>query len=191
MNTAYFNVSRASAPPRSTLMARRHRASQSPDLLPPGAGVSNVLTTPVTVLDLASAYSTFADNGVHTDPIVMTRVEDANGNVLLSNTPKRTVILSKDENGKVVYAMQQVIKGGTGTNADIGRPAAGKTGTNGSGNDRATAITANAWFDGLRAGLHRRRCGWATSTRAMHAREHPGRHPSRRRSGASSCRRSS
>ena len=114
--------------------------------------MQHVLTTPVTVLDMASAYSTFADKGVHTDPVVISRVEDANGNVLLSNTPKRTVILSKDENGKVVYAMQQVIKGGTGTNADIGRPAAGKTGTNGSGSDQDSG-NRDAWFDGYVPGF--------------------------------------
>jgi penicillin-binding protein 1A len=149
VNTAYFNIMRALGPAKVDLMARR-LGVQSPDLLHPVP--AHVLTTPVTVLDMASAYSTFADKGVHTDPVVISRVEDANGNVLLSNTPKRTVILSKDENGKVVYAMQQVIKGGTGTNADIGRPAAGKTGTNGSGNDQDSG-NRDAWFDGYVPGF--------------------------------------
>jgi penicillin-binding protein 1A len=152
VNTAYVNTSLDLGPDKVATMARRMGVS-SPALQPPGGPLlSNVLGTHLSVLDLASAYSTFADNGIHTDPIVVTRVEDANGNVLLSNTPKRTVILTKDENAKVVYAMQQVIKGGTGTNADIGRPAAGKTGTDGSGVD-SDPNNKNAWFSGYVPGF--------------------------------------
>jgi len=152
VNTAYVNASLDLGPDKVALMARRMGIS-SADLVPPrGPVLSNVLGSHVSVLDLASAYSTFADNGVHTDPIVVTRVEDANGNVLLSNQPKRTVILSKDENGKIVYSMEQVIKGGTGTNADIGRPAAGKTGTDGSGNPD-DPNNRNAWFSGYVPGF--------------------------------------
>ncbi len=103
----------------------------------------------VSVLDMASSYSTFADNGIHVQPRVVIRVEDRSGNVLADYAPKRSAVLNTEQNARVTYALQQVIQGGTGRNAALGRPAAGKTGTNGDGASDVGGNNLDAWFVGF------------------------------------------
>ncbi|MDR7438683.1 MAG: penicillin-binding protein 1A [Armatimonadota bacterium] len=97
-------------------------------------------TLEVTVLEMASAYATLAANGVHTEPVAITRVTDATGRVLDEFSPERRIALRPE----VAYTMTDILRGvilrGTGRAADIGRPAAGKTGT--------TDDYRNAWFVG-------------------------------------------
>ncbi len=93
----------------------------------------------VSVLDMAHAYSTFANNGLRKDPIVVTRVEKPDGSVIRFD-PVTKQVLTPDQAGRVTYSLQQVIAGGTGSAADFGRQAAGKTGT--------TQQNADSWFVG-------------------------------------------
>ena len=97
-------------------------------------------TGAVSVLDMATAYSTFANQGTRIDARVITRVERADGTLVEEFTATRTPVLTVDEAAKVTHALEGVIDGGTGTVADIGRPAAGKTGT--------TQNNWDAWFVG-------------------------------------------
>src|SRR3546814_8194839 len=85
----------------------------------------------VSPLDLASAYLTFADDSTAVEPYAITRIEDGDGNVLLEpDRPEPEAgAVDQDVARAVTYALQGVIDGGTGGAADIGRPAAGKTGT--------------------------------------------------------------
>ncbi|QYG95279.1 PBP1A family penicillin-binding protein [Iamia sp. SCSIO 61187] len=94
----------------------------------------------VSVLDMAASYSTFANQGTRIDPRVITRVEDAQGNVIEEFGAQRTQVLDVDQASRVTHALQQVIDHGTGEDADFGRPAAGKTGT--------TQDNRDAWFVG-------------------------------------------
>ncbi len=94
----------------------------------------------VSVLDMASAFSTFADQGTHIDPTAVLRVETSDGRVLENFQPQRTSVISPSVAAKVTYALQQVVLYGTGTQAQIDRPAAGKTGT--------TDDNKDAWFVG-------------------------------------------
>jgi penicillin-binding protein 1A len=94
----------------------------------------------VSVLDMASAYSTFANQGVRIDPRIVVRVERADGSVLDDFAPQRTQVLTADEAAKVNYCLGRVVASGTGVAAQIGRPQAGKTGT--------TSNNADAWFVG-------------------------------------------
>jgi penicillin-binding protein 1A len=93
----------------------------------------------VSVLDMASAYSTFANNGMAKSPVVVTRVELPDGSVR-TFTPTQKQVLTPAEAGRVTYSLQQVVQGGTGKDANFGRPAAGKTGT--------TQSNVDAWFVG-------------------------------------------
>ncbi|MDQ6696389.1 MAG: transglycosylase domain-containing protein [Actinomycetota bacterium] len=93
----------------------------------------------VSVLDMASAYSTFADQGEHVSPIVVTRVERPDGSVV-NFVPDRGRVLAPDQAARVTYCLQRVVQAGTGTAADFGIPAAGKTGT--------TTANVDAWFVG-------------------------------------------
>jgi penicillin-binding protein 1A len=87
-------------------------------------------TIDVSPLEQASAYGTFAARGLHQDPTPVLKVVDAKGNVLEDNTkrePKRVIDEIVADN--VTGVLRGVITSGTGTRANIGRPAAGKTGT--------------------------------------------------------------
>jgi penicillin-binding protein 1A len=99
------------------------------------------LTRGVTPLEMASAYAVFANQGIKAEPIAILRVEDANGNVLERNTPKRKVALDEQTAYIITDMLRGVITRGTGKSANIGRPAAGKTGT--------TTEYTNAWFVGF------------------------------------------
>ncbi|HEY5153981.1 MAG TPA: transglycosylase domain-containing protein [Acidimicrobiales bacterium] len=97
-------------------------------------------TSPVSPLDMASGYSTLMDNGEHVTPTIVTRVTDASGRVLYEPPAKRNRVVSQDITDQVSWALSQVILGGTGTGANFGKPAAGKTGT--------TEDFKDAWFVG-------------------------------------------
>jgi len=98
-------------------------------------------TSEVSVFEMASAYSTLADGGEHIVPTVVTKVTDAKGNVLFERRTIRTRVLEPKVAARVNHVLSQVVEGGTGTGARIGRPAAGKTGT--------TENNRDAWFVGF------------------------------------------
>lgn len=94
----------------------------------------------LTPMEMAGAYATFASNGWHSDPTFIVQVTDSSGNVLLDNTPKPQLVLDPWATASLTDVLQGVIARGTGTAAQIGRPAAGKTGTTDSQRD--------VWFVG-------------------------------------------
>ena len=94
----------------------------------------------VTPLEMANAYATFANYGWQSEPTVIVRVTDSAGNVLLDNTPKPQLVLEPWAAASLTSVMQGVINNGTGKAAQIGRPAAGKTGT--------TSSERDIWFVG-------------------------------------------
>ncbi|PSO49677.1 MAG: penicillin-binding protein [Cyanobacteria bacterium SW_9_44_58] len=94
----------------------------------------------VTPLEMAGAYATFANNGWHSDTTFIVRVTDSQGNVLLNNQPDPKLVLNQWAVASLNSVLQDVIQSGTGTKAQIGRPAAGKTGT--------TTSERDVWFVG-------------------------------------------
>ncbi len=94
----------------------------------------------VSPLDMASSFSTLANNGTHYKPISILKVTDSKGNIIEEFQPdfKRPI---RDSTAYLVTdILKRVITSGTGKRADIGRPAAGKTGT--------TQRYTDAWFAG-------------------------------------------
>ena len=95
----------------------------------------------VSPLDMASAYGVFANRGVRAAPTPVLIVRDRDGKVLEDNTkPKTDRVIDEAVADNVTDALRGVIASGTGTRANIGRPAAGKTGTG--------QNYTNAWFVG-------------------------------------------
>ena len=94
----------------------------------------------VTPYEMASAYTTLANSGVHYDPIVVTKVVDRTGATIFEARPKGTQAVKPG----IAYVANDILKGvitqGTASRAGIGRPAAGKTGTSQSNRD--------VWFVG-------------------------------------------
>ncbi len=83
----------------------------------------------VSVLDMASAYATFAAGGLHIDPIFVTRIEDSDGRVILEALPTIERAIDAEVAEQVTAVLTEVVRRGTGQEAKIGRPVAGKTGT--------------------------------------------------------------
>jgi penicillin-binding protein 1A len=84
----------------------------------------------VSPLDMAAGYATIANRGVRQEVTPILRVLDRRGNVLEDHTaPEGESVLDPVVADNVSDVLQGVIQGGTGEAADIGRPAAGKTGT--------------------------------------------------------------
>nr|WP_228037500.1 penicillin-binding protein 1A [Nodosilinea sp. LEGE 06152] len=94
----------------------------------------------LTPMEMAGAYATFASNGWYSEPTFIVQVSDSSGNVLLDNTPQPQLVLDPWAAASLTDVLQGVIARGTGTAAQIGRPAAGKTGTTDSQRD--------VWFVG-------------------------------------------
>lgn len=105
------------------------------------------LTYGVSVWDMAKAYSVFANGGKLVEPTVIMKVIDRNGNVLEDNSGARESTQAVDESASwtLTSVLEEVISRGTGGNAYIGRPSAGKTGT--------TDDEHDAWFVGYTPNL--------------------------------------
>lgn len=98
------------------------------------------MTKGVTPLEMTSAYGTFANDGVHVAPVAIVKVLNQKGEVLEEAQPKSEQVLKKTSANELTSMLMGVVTRGTGTGANIGRPAAGKTGT--------TDNYQDAWFVG-------------------------------------------
>lgn len=101
-------------------------------------------TADVSLFEMTGAYSTFANKGVYTSPVYITRIEDKNGVVLQEFIPRKVEAISEE----TAYVMLNLMKGVTsGTGArlrfryNLAQPIAGKTGT--------TQNNSDGWFMGI------------------------------------------
>jgi penicillin-binding protein 1A len=102
-------------------------------------------TTGATPLEMAGVYSTFANRGVYKAPEIVTRVErvDQHGkaSVVWERQVSQRQVLAPEQADLVTYALRGPLEpGGTGARANLGKPAAGKTGT--------AQNNWDAWFAG-------------------------------------------
>lgn len=110
-------------------------------LNPNSLGASMALgSKEVTPLQLAAAYGAFANQGIYSEPTAVLRVEAPDGTVLFEHRPKQHQAMKPTTAYLITDMLKSVVQSGTGTNARIGRPQAGKTGTS----DKAKDI----WFAG-------------------------------------------
>ena len=105
----------------------------------------------VSPLEMANAYATLASGGIRNKPIAILKVRFPDGNVEDLGKPKRERVFSDAVAYEVTKILKQNVQQGTGTRANIGCPAAGKTGTTDNFND--------AWFDGFTPHLDHRGLG--------------------------------
>ena len=94
----------------------------------------------VTPLEMANAYATLASGGVRHKPTGIRKVEFPDGKSEQLGNSKGKRVLSDGQAYEVTKILKQNVAGGTGTRAQFGCPAAGKTGTTDSSKD--------AWFVG-------------------------------------------
>ena len=112
------------------------------------------LTNGVTPLEMAEAYATIANDGVHITPTFYTKVEDSSGNVILEAKQESNRVISEGN----AYILKSILTGpviganGTAGSAKIsGQDTAGKTGTTDNNYDRwfcgfTNYYTAASWF---------------------------------------------
>ena len=100
-------------------------------------------TCDISIGEMVSGYTAFANQGLRTAPLLVTRIEDTDGNIIDTFTPRANEVLSPEQAYQMVIMLRGVINNGTGRSlrssikADMG----GKTGT--------TNSHADAWFMGF------------------------------------------
>ena len=94
------------------------------------------------VIDVASAFATFAAQGVYAKPFLVKEVQGSNKGVLYEATIQPQEVFDKSVMADLTYALSEVTRAGTATAAvsKLGRVSAGKTGT--------SQNNASAWFSG-------------------------------------------
>ena len=103
----------------------------------------------ISVAEMVSAYTTFANGGIRTAPLFVTKITDNSGNVIADFTPKMHEVISQNSAANMIGMLQAVVNEGTGIRlrykykftAQIG----GKTGT--------TNGNSDGWFMGVTPNL--------------------------------------
>ena len=102
-------------------------------------------TSEVIPLEMVAAYAAYANKGVYSKPIAITKIEDRYGNTIREYHTAQYEVLSEETAFLMTNLMQTVMDRGTGGSArwkyNFTRPAAGKTGT--------TQGWSDAWFVGF------------------------------------------
>jgi len=102
-------------------------------------------TPDISVYEMVAANATFANKGVYIQPIVITRIEDKNGNVLEEFVPKTNEVMDEQTAYAMLNLMEGVVQSGTGVRLrykyKINTHIAGKTGT--------TQNQSDGWFMGI------------------------------------------
>lgn len=137
VNVVYAQIIRDVHPERVVEVA--HRMGIRSQLRPYCSAVLG--TNEVNTMEMASAFGTLATNGRHVRPTAIDRIEDARGNVIYQADPRPRQVLNPLVAWTATQIMRKVILYGTGVAANIGRPAAGKTGT--------AQMWRDAWFIGF------------------------------------------
>lgn len=129
--------------------------------IPPVPSIA--LGTPdISLYEMVGAYSTFANKGVYTKPVMVTSIEDKNGTILYQFTPETNDVLSEETAYVTVKLMEGVTQSGSGARLrtkgadayradyrevvtgypyEFNNPIAGKTGT--------TQNQSDGWFMGM------------------------------------------
>ena len=103
-------------------------------------------TSDISVAEMVTAYCVFANKGVYTEPVFVTRIEDKNGNALMpSYLPRTEEVISERTAYMMVNLLQGVVDGGTAVRLrlryNFTNEIGGKTGT--------TNEHSDGWFMGI------------------------------------------
>ncbi len=95
----------------------------------------------VTPIEMASAYSVFANKGIYTEPHAITEVYDKHDNLIYEAQPESKMVMSAENSYLITSMLKSVVDNGTGRRAQMNRDVGGKTGT--------TNDYTDAWFVGF------------------------------------------
>jgi penicillin-binding protein 1A len=107
-------------------------------------------TSDIKLEEMVGAYGTFANKGVYTRPMYVTRIDDKNGNIITRFTPKIEEVLSEEQAFLMLNLLQNVVTKGTALRLrnepyNLRNQIGGKTGT--------TQNHSNGWFMGVTPNL--------------------------------------
>ena len=117
----------------------------------------------VSVKEMVDAYTTFPNKGIRVEPLYVTRIEDNNGNILATFTPKTYEIISETTSYKMIYMLRNVMDHGTGVRArfryGLRAPMGGKTGTSQNHSDGwfvgfTPSLVSGVWVGGEDRSIH-------------------------------------
>ncbi len=117
----------------------------------------------ITVEEMVTAYTAFPNKGIRIDPLMVTRIEDANGNVIGTFAPKTYEIFSEATSYKMVSMLQNVVNHGSAIRARykyaIKAEMGGKTGTTQNNSDGwfmgfTPSLVSGVWVGGEDRGIH-------------------------------------
>jgi penicillin-binding protein 1A len=98
------------------------------------------ITNGISPLEMAAGYAAIANQGTYIKPYCVRKILDSSGQLLYEVRPQQKTVISPQTAYIMTNLLQSVVRVGTGTNAQLGRPVAGKTGT--------TTSKVDAWFIG-------------------------------------------
>lgn len=117
----------------------------------------------ISLLEMVSAYSAFANEGMRVDPIFVRAIADSDGNIISRFSPNQTEVISHDAYYRILSMLLNVVDAGTGRrirarfgiNAEMG----GKTGTTNHNADGwfmafTPSLVAGAWVGGEERYIH-------------------------------------
>lgn len=103
----------------------------------------------ISVVEMVDAYTAFPNKGIRVEPMYVTHIEDKNGNIIASFTPKTHEIFSAETSYKMIHMLQNVVNHGTGIRVrykyGLDMQMGGKTGT--------TQNNSDGWFMGFTPSL--------------------------------------
>ena len=117
----------------------------------------------ISVIEMVSAYTAFANRGIRTAPLFVSRIEDNEGNIVAEFVPRMNEVISEESAAKMVILMRGVMDGGTGARMrfryNINAPMGGKTGTTNDNSDGwfvgyTPSLTFGAWVGGDERDVH-------------------------------------
>ena len=117
----------------------------------------------ISVSEMVGAYSAFPMKGVRRIPMYISRIEDAEGNVIAEFLPRVHEVISEESSYKMITLMRGVMDGGTGGRMrgryKIHAPMGGKTGTTNDNSDGwfvgyTPSLTFGAWVGGEERDIH-------------------------------------
>ncbi len=117
----------------------------------------------VTLAEMVGAYTTFANKGIYTEPIFVTRIEDKNGNTIATFKAAKEQAMSEETAWVMLQMLRGVIQGGTSTRMyttyKLNNEIAGKTGTTNENSDgwfigMTPSLVSGAWVGGENRSIH-------------------------------------
>ncbi|GAB3257940.1 transglycosylase domain-containing protein [Larkinella harenae] len=146
INSVTAQLTNDVATPQRVVEYAHRMGITSPLAAVPSVGLGS---SDVSLYEMVTAYCTFANNGVHTDPIIVTRIEDSDGKVIQEFVPEKKRAISEESAFLMIHMLRGGLEESGGTSQNLWsydlfknrNQVGGKTGT--------TSNNSDGWFMGV------------------------------------------